>query len=52
MKTSTENFEKILKYRQKKMKELKRNVSFSEAIAMWFSEAAVKDEASEKTIVA
>ena len=50
MKSSTENFEKILKYREKKIKELKRNISFSEAIAMWFSETIVKDNANEKPI--
>ena len=52
MKSSTENFEKILKYREKKIKELKRNISFSEAVAMWFSETIVNDNANEKPITA
>lgn len=48
MKASRENMEKILKFREKKMKELKRNISFSEALSLWFSEAGKKDKSNRK----
>jgi hypothetical protein len=35
---SSEKFKEILEFREKKSKELKRLISFSEAIALWLSE--------------
>ena len=35
---SSEKFADILEYREKKSRELRRMVSFSEAIALWLSE--------------
>ncbi len=38
MNRSKKQMEKILEYRELKSKELKRLVSYSEAVALWFSE--------------
>lgn len=35
---SSEKFKDILEYQEKKSRELKRLISFSEAIALWLSE--------------
>lgn len=36
---SSEKFKEILEFRERKSKELKRLISFSEAIALWLSES-------------
>ncbi len=35
----TENWIRILEFRDRKSKELKRQISFSEAVALWMSES-------------
>lgn len=35
---SSEKFKELLEFREKKSQELKRLISFSEAIALWLSE--------------
>lgn len=35
---SAEKFKELLEFREKKSRELKRLISFSEAIALWLSE--------------
>ncbi len=39
MKKTSEQFKEILEFREKKSQELNRTISFSEAIALWFSES-------------
>lgn len=36
---TAEKFKELLEYREKKSQELKRLISFSEAIALWLSES-------------
>ena len=36
---STEQSKRILEFREKKSKELKRLISYSEAVALWISES-------------
>ena len=45
---SDELYKKILEFREKKAKELKKNISFSEAIALWLSEARTNKNADNK----
>ncbi len=37
-----ENMKRFLDYREKKSKELKRYLTLSEALALWFSQAVVR----------
>jgi hypothetical protein len=45
---SDELYKKILEFREKKVKELKKNISFSEAIALWLSEARSNGNSDNK----
>ena len=47
---SDELYKKILEFREKKVKELKKNISFSEAIALWLSEARTSTTADNKAV--
>lgn len=47
---SDELYKKILEFRERKVKELKKNISFSEAIALWLSEARSNSGSEKKTI--
>jgi hypothetical protein len=47
---SDELYKKILEFREKKVKELKENISFSEAIALWLSEARTGTNTDGKTV--
>ena len=47
---SDELYKKILEFREKKIKELKKNISFSEAIALWLSEARATGNTDNKTV--
>ncbi len=44
---SVEQTKRILEFREKKSKELKRLVSFSEAVALWISESFLIKPASD-----
>ena len=39
-----ENMKRFLEFREKKAKELKRYLSLSEALALWFSQAVVRSK--------
>lgn len=45
---SDELYKKILEFREKKVKELKKNISFSEAIALWLSETRSTSNSDNK----
>lgn len=47
---SDELYKKILEFREKKVKELKKNISFSEAIALWLSEARSSTTTDDKAV--
>lgn len=38
MMRTSENLKRIFKFREKKSKEFKRNISYSEAVALWLTE--------------
>lgn len=40
---STDGFKEILEYRERKSEELRRAISFSEALALWLSELPKKE---------
>ena len=44
---SSEHLKKIFKFKEKKAKELKRNISYSEAVALWLTEKT-KNETDSK----
>ncbi len=44
---TSDNLKKIFKFREKKSKEFKRNISYSEAVALWLTENT-KNTASQK----
>ncbi len=50
MSRSDELYKKILEFRERKVKELKKNISFSEAIALWLSEARSNKSTDNKTV--
>lgn len=50
MRATKTQMEKILKFREQKIKELKRNISFSEAIALWLAECKERQNISPKSI--
>ena len=50
MRATTEQMDKILKFREEKMKELKRTISFSEAVALWLAEVSSQHKIPTKSI--
>jgi len=48
--SSDEVYKKIVEFRERKIKELKKNISFSEAIALWLSEAKSSQSTDKKTV--
>jgi citrate synthase len=50
MRATKTQMEKILKFREQKIKDLQRNISFSEAIALWLAESKERQKVSQKSI--